>query len=102
MSDRFYGAVRFPAWATKFLPKDADDCRPELEPSSKVSCFEEEEACVFRANRPPSPAETGHPVHGNSATRSGATPGVVDVYSDWVSCVNFGLSLRSDSPFNWI
>ncbi|MGK9452819.1 substrate-binding domain-containing protein [Acidithiobacillus caldus] len=31
--------------------------------------------CVFRANRPPSPAETGHPVHGNPATRSGATPG---------------------------
>ncbi|MEY2335254.1 hypothetical protein [Acidithiobacillus ferrianus] len=44
MSDRFYGAVRFPAWATKYLPKDADDCCMELEPSSKVSCFEEEEA----------------------------------------------------------
>ncbi len=44
MSDRFYGAVRFPAWATKFLPKDAEDCCLELEPSSKVSCFEEEEA----------------------------------------------------------
>ena len=46
MSDCFYGAVRFPAWATKYLSKelDADDCRPELEPSSKVSCFEEEEA----------------------------------------------------------
>ena len=58
--------------------------------------------CVFRANRPPSPAETGHPVHGNPATRSAATPGVIDVYSDSVSCVNFGLCLRSDSPFKWI
>ena len=44
MSDRFYGAVRFPAWATKYLPMDAEDCRLELEPSSKVLCFEEEEA----------------------------------------------------------
>lgn len=44
MSDRFYGAVRFPAWAREYLLKGADDRLLDLEPSSNVLCCEEEEA----------------------------------------------------------
>ena len=45
MSDSFYGDVRFPAWALPFLPEfsQEDNTRLELEPSSKVHFYEEDE-----------------------------------------------------------
>ncbi|WP_041645752.1 hypothetical protein [Acidithiobacillus ferrooxidans] len=45
MSDSFYGDVRFPEWALKFLPEfsQEDGTRLELEPNSKVYFYAEDE-----------------------------------------------------------
>lgn len=56
------------------------------------------DGCGFHTNWTPIPAQAGHPFHANLDSRSEATRGVDAVYAGVGSSVNFGWSLRRDSP----